>query len=272
MVARVIYNKEVLPTYYLLGLGYGGRTAPSPGQFYMLKVNRGIDPFLRRPFGAYRVIRPDNGEDAVEILYKVVGKGTMLMSELCPGDGVDLLGPLGRGFHLHGGRGKHIMVAGGVGIVPFYILAERLICQEAGRAVLLFGGRGKEDLPGLGDFGKLGLVVKVATDNGEVGRRCLVTELLADEITGDSVVYACGPKGMLREVAGIAAEKNVPCYVSLDRVMACGVGACLGCAVRVALPPSYAEHEEGRMDVQPYKMVCRDGPVFDSREIEWDKL
>lgn len=254
MLTRVLYNKEVLPFYYKLGLEAQGSFPPAqPGQFIMLRVGD-LDPLLRRPFGVYKFLG-----QGVEILYKVVGRGTAIMSRLKEGDEIDVLGPLGRPFPLLDGYKDILMVAGGVGIVPFYLLGVRYNTLGV-RPRLLFGGRDKEDLPGLEDFQKLGIETTISTEDGSVGQKGLVTELLKKELSrkGSSLVYACGPKGMLRAVAHMAQEAGVTCYVSLDRVMACGIGACLGCAVKTR--------------GQGYKMVCKDGPVFDARDIVWEDI
>ncbi len=270
MLVEILYNEEILLHYYKMGLLWSLPSTIEAGQFLMLRVSDGIDPFLRRPFGIYRTISIERGSKklgGVEILYKVVGKGTGLMAGLRQGHKVDVLGPLGVGFPGFDGDGKLIMVAGGVGIVPFYLLAEGLANKDS-RVQLLFGGRCKDDLPGLPDFENLGTEIKISTDNGELGVRGAVTELLEKEVSDDSTVYACGPKGMLKEVARIARERGVPCFVSLDKIMACGMGACLGCAIKV----SGRKSQNTAQNLSPYKMVCKDGPVFDAEEIVWKEL
>lgn len=254
MLTEVIYNRQILPFYYKLGIRWELRHFVKPGQFVMLRFPNYIDPLLRRPFGVYRII-----DEGIEILYKVVGKGTRLMTGLRPGDTVDILGPLGNGFPSDSGKKDIVMVAGGIGIVPFYLLAASGR-QSGVRQRLLFGGRGKDDLPGLEDFKKLGIKIKISTQDGSIGKKGLVTELVKSEARSlkSTIIYACGPKGMLKEVAKIALRMEAPCYVSLDNIMACGIGACLGCAVKVR--------------ARGYKMVCKDGPVFDAMEIEWEKV
>src|SRR3989338_1193234 len=298
MIADVLYNRKILPAYYRLGIGLKKVSSFKPGEFIMLRITEQVDPLLRRPFGVYRIlgsrIRGQGSrvrEQGIEILYKVVGKGTRLMTGLKPGDKLDILGSLGNGFPLTdkgqgaGVKGKEIiMIAGGIGIAPFYLLAERLKA-EGFRQRLLFGGRSKDDLPGLDDFKKLKINIKISTQDGSVGKKGLVTDLLKSELrTPNSklqTIYACGPKGMLKEVERVAKTANAPCYVSLDNVMACGIGACLGCAVKSRAQsselrvqrlkglksPLSALHSESS-----YKMVCKDGPVFDAWEIEWEEV
>ena len=294
MVADVLYNRKILPAYYRLGIGLKKVPSFKPGQFIMLRITEQVDPLLRRPFGVYRIlgsrIRGQGSrvrEQGIEILYKVVGKGTRLMTGLKPGDKLGILGSLGNGFPLKdkgqgaGVKGKEIiMIAGGIGIAPFYLLGAGVKGQGS-RVKLLFGGKSKDDLPGLDDFKKLKIDIKISTQDGSVGKKGLVTELLKSELrtpnselrTPNSelrTVYACGPKEMLKEVARIAGKADAPCYVSLDNVMACGIGACLGCAVKIRSQKS--EVRSFTPTSQIYKMVCKDGPVFDAREIEWEEV
>ena len=259
---RILYNEEVAGGYFRLGLEWKGARV-SPGQFVMVRVSDGLDPLLRRPFGVYGVkgakgVDPLRG-DTVELLYKVVGRGTKILSAREKGESLNVLGPLGNGFPEPDEREKVIMVAGGMGLVPFLMLSERL-----GGGRLLYGARGKTEAGLIDDFRNTGCVVSVSTEDGSVGTKGLVTGLLEKEISGDSVVYACGPVGMLKAVTGVAAANGVKCFVSLERSMACGIGVCLGCAVKVR---GHREHEN-----KNYSMVCSDGPVFDSEEIDWEVL
>ena len=132
-----------------------------------------------------------------------------------------------------------------------------------------------------GFFQDLGINMKVGTDDGSMGKKGFVISVVKKEILGKTAIYTCGPKGMLKEVAGIAENLDAPCYVSLDNVMACGIGACLGCAVKVRSQRSGVRGQKSEgLNPDPrsptpdpvYKMVCKDGPVFDSREIEWEEV
>ncbi|MBI5892215.1 MAG: dihydroorotate dehydrogenase electron transfer subunit [Deltaproteobacteria bacterium] len=290
MNSRVLYNKNILPSYYKLGLEIdGGFPDCQAGQFVMLKISEQLDPLLRRPFGIYKnrvqggcPLGAGSRVQGIEILYKVVGKGTWIMSGLKEGDKIDVLGPLGNSFPLSDGYKNIIMVAGGIGIVPFYMQVASCKMQVA-TCKILFGGRNKNDLPGLNDFKKLGVDISISTDDGSTGGKGFVTELLKEELekkgsrgqgvkgSNNTLVLACGSKPMLKAVAEIADKKNIPCYVSLDNVMACGMGACLGCAVKVK-GSRVQGFKSSRNNLQLYKMVCKDGPVFDSREIDWEKI
>ncbi|MBI5902816.1 MAG: dihydroorotate dehydrogenase electron transfer subunit, partial [Deltaproteobacteria bacterium] len=170
---------------------------------------------------------------------------------------IDVLGPLGNGFPDPGRGKKAVMVAGGMGIVPMYMLAERLPSST-----FLFGARSAQEAVIADDFKGLGCRIKVSTEDGSVGKKGLVTALLKEELTPRSVIYACGPAGMLKAVSKIAHEAGVRSYVSLERSMACGIGVCLGCAVK--------SKAHGARENRVYKMVCSDGPVFDSEDIDWE--
>jgi len=260
--AVIIENKAIGADFFLISLKWLPARSVRPGQFVMLRVTGSMDPLLRRPFSVYNV-----EGDTVELLYKVVGKGTTILSSLNPGDAVDLLGPLGRGFPMPGivpGKGRLLMVAGGVGIAPFYHLGRSLDCGS----LLIYGARTKADTVVVKPFSNIGVKSKVSTEDGTRGARGLVTDLLAREMRCGDTVYACGPSPMLKAVAKLAEEKGIRCLVSLERAMACGIGVCLGCAVKTVA------HRPGRVveDDRAYQMVCSDGPVFDSRDVDWDLL
>lgn len=258
---RILYNDEVAPGYFRIGLEWKGATA-RPGQFVMVRVGDGCDPLLRRPFGVYRVAggrgkNPLKG-NTLELLYKVVGRGTKILSRREKGESVNVLGPVGNGFPEPKKGERVIMAGGGMGLVPFYMLA-------AGRGgLLLYGARGRKEAGLVKDFKDTGCKVKVSTIDGSVGKKGLVTDLLKKELKAGSVIYACGPVGMLKAVSKMAEEAGVKCLVSLERSMACGIGVCLGCAVKVR------NHVE--LENRNYAMVCSEGPVFDSEEIDWDAL
>jgi len=265
----VLANTEVSPGYYRMRM-----TAPPdllsavPGQFLMLKVRDAIDPLLRRPFGIYDVVTvaPDydggSPQTCLEILYKVVGKGTMTMSTFHHGDHLDILAPLGKGFDLGAPAEEKILVGGGVGLAPLYYLAKELV--KSSRVHLFVGGRTKDDVLCITEFERLGVETYVATDDGTLGEQGLVTDVLSRHLTkrsGDAAIFACGPHPMLKAVAGLAEKQGVPCQVSLEAYMACGVGACLGCVMKGK------DHTDATPD---YRCVCKDGPVFDHQELKWD--
>ncbi|MBI5599745.1 MAG: dihydroorotate dehydrogenase electron transfer subunit [Deltaproteobacteria bacterium] len=265
--AVVAHNRLIAPGYYRMGLQWKS-PGVTPGQFIMLRVSAdSLDPLLRRPFGVYDVLR---GAKGIEILYRVVGRGTKIMSTLRPGDMADIFGPLGNGFPAVKDPGRAVMVAGGMGIAPFYMLAKDIL-KRGENAALFYGARGRTDAAIATDFRKLkGLKVEVATEDGSMGEKGLVTDIFGKKavwLAGEaSVVYACGPSGMLKEVARISKKNGLRCFVSLERAMACGIGVCLGCAVRTGKTAGKGT------DRKKYGMVCSDGPVFPGEDIEWESL
>ena len=265
--SMVVSNVELSPGYFRMRM-----TAPhdlaaaAPGQFLMLKVSDAIDPLLRRPFGFFDV-GTFSAEYAgcgtqcyCEILYKVVGKGTRMLCALHHGDLLDLLAPLGKGFELGPAGEEKILVGGGVGLAPLYYLAKEL--KARGEKVRLFaGGRNRDDILCITEFERLGVETYVSTDDGTLGESGLVTQVLERHLAKSGMrIFACGPTLMLKAVALMAQGHGVPCQVSMEAYMACGVGACLGCVMKGA------NHSDETPD---YRCVCKDGPVFDSFELQW---
>ncbi|HOX46640.1 MAG TPA: dihydroorotate dehydrogenase electron transfer subunit [Myxococcota bacterium] len=224
--------------------------AARPGQFVMLAPGPDgqLDPFLNRPFSIHRV--PD--ADTLELLVAVVGRGTEGLAALPPGVRLRLLGPIGRGFDPPA-RGPLLLLGGGLGVAPLFFLAESL----AGRPVrLLYGAATAEALVSTAG---LPCRVELATDDGSAGRRGLATELLAEALSALPVaeralayLAACGPEPMLARAAALCREAGVRAELSLEAHMACGTGACMGCARPIGGRP---------------QRVCSEGPVFDAREV-----
>jgi dihydroorotate dehydrogenase electron transfer subunit len=205
--------------------------------------------------------QPGSQGSEVEVLYKVSGRGTSLLSEAEPGQRLSVVGPLGRGFSEPASGTRAILVGGGTGVASLYGLAQAALGRGAGVSVLL-GARTAGDLMARGDFSRLGVDLRVATEDASEGHRGLVTELL-EELLGaqgevSPTLYACGPTPMMRACAEIAEARSLPCFVSLENRMACGFGVCLGCAVPVS--------------AGGYGLVCREGPVFEAGDVEWEGL
>jgi dihydroorotate dehydrogenase electron transfer subunit len=222
-----------------------------PGQFVHLRVATGADFLLRRPFSVHRV-----AGDAIEILYQVLGRGTRELSLRNSGEVMDAIGPLGSGWRMPADAAHALLVAGGLGAAPLGMLAERL--AQRGIAVSVAqGAPSAERLVARDLFESVARRVEVATDDGSAGERGFITVVSERLIEHDrpDVVYVCGPEVMARAVAEQAARASVACQVSLERLMACGVGACLSCVVTTST---------GR------KRACVDGPVFDAEEVCWD--
>jgi len=215
-----------------------------PGQFAMLGLDPDRthrDPLLPRPMAVYRQV--DGG---LEFRFKVVGRGTKLLSGLRRGDVLSLLGPLGNGFPAP--RPGDWLVGGGTGIASLYELA-----RDAPRGVRVrLGGRSRGDILGLTDFEALGADLAVATDDGSAGAKGFVTEIVTP--AAGETVFACGPDGMMRRAHQLATAAGASCLVSLENNMACGFGVCLGCAVRTRTG---------------FRYVCTHGPVFPSETLPW---
>ena len=206
---------------------------------------------LRRPISICEI---DRGNETLRFVFQVRGQGTAWLSQVQPRDSVNLLGPLGNGFPLENSSRRALFVGGGIGVPPLLEAAKAF----GSNAMLAAGFPCQKAMILKEDFESLGCKTYIATDDGSYGHHGLVTDIM-DGLSFD-VVFACGPKPMLKAVSKIAAERNVPCYVSMEERMACGVGACLGCAVKL-------HGENGSY----YGHVCKDGPVFDAKLIEWEE-
>ncbi len=254
-------HREVAPGVFFLTL-----QAPTlverarPGQFVMLQVRSGLDPLLRRPFSICGRLQPD----AFGVLYKVVGRGTALLSERRPGERVQVLGPLGNGFAVDDMIRPHRLVAGGMGVAPLLFLAQTLLERGERDVVCLTGYASGREVLRAGSLGLPEAETRIATDNGSLGHAGPVTDLLESRLRAGEApgtVCACGPAAMLGRVAELARAAEAPCQVSLEAAMACGMGVCLGCTVRGAT---------GEGD--PYLRVCTEGPVFSAEAVDWDRL
>ncbi|MFA5261231.1 MAG: dihydroorotate dehydrogenase electron transfer subunit [Candidatus Omnitrophota bacterium] len=245
----VVSNIKVCPQYYRLSLDAGAAVNEAlPGQFIHIRVADGVEPFFRRPFSVFRAAK------TMDVLYDVVGKGTGILSSRKKGDRLDILGPLGTPFSEPAPAVKQVvMIAGGIGVAPFLIFADFLKKKKIEK-ILLYGARTKDQVLDFKAFRQNGVDVSIATEDGSVGVKGRVTRLF-DKIQQDSrttMLYACGPKPMLAAVQDFAKKHHIPGQASCEEVMACGLGACLGCSIPT---------------LSGYKTVCYDGPVFDVHEL-----
>jgi dihydroorotate dehydrogenase electron transfer subunit len=227
----------------------------APGQFVMVRAGVGHDPLLKRPFSIHQV----TADGCLKILFKVVGRGTEFLSARQSGQWLEIIGPLGRGFSMPV-AGPLVLVGGGMGIAPLHLLAARCLgTGDPARLQILLGARTARELdPLVQDFADLGCTVETATDDGSRGHHGFVADLLLKKTLANSCrVFACGPYAMMKAVAKISRTHGWDCQVSLETMMACGMGACLGCAI----PPADLSGD--------YLHVCKDGPVLNSREVAW---
>ncbi|MEW6015747.1 MAG: dihydroorotate dehydrogenase electron transfer subunit [Candidatus Zixiibacteriota bacterium] len=253
--ATIERKKELGNSYFAFEISpFSKVKAIKPGQFVHIKIPH-TDIYFRRAFSVYDV-HPQ--KKAVEIIFKVFGRGTALLSRLHPGDHLDILGPLGNSFAFPTKKETALLVAGGIGMPPIYFLAKELapIMTNKSKAVFFYGGNSRTDLVELARIKRLGIRVVTATEDGSLGFRGLITKALAKEIdglSGDCRIYACGPEGMLKAVDRLALEKSIPGQLSLEAPMPCGIGICLGCI----LP----------LTAGGYTRVCREGPVYNVGEV-----
>jgi len=251
--ALVISNKQIATGIYQIEL-----LAPQAvdtaraGQFFMLKTTPYLDPFLKRPMSINRI---DKEKGQLCFIYDVVGRGTAIMSAIAEGGNLELTGPCGNGWLTDEKISRALLVGGGTGIAPLLPLAMEL--RIAGAMVDIFLGAACADrlfdIDELSAYGNL----SIATDDGSKGKKGNVICLLPEGGGAYGMVYACGPKPMLAEVAAWAEKNALPCRVSLEERMACGIGTCVGCVCAFRGP-----------DGEPvYRRVCKEGPVFDAREV-----
>jgi dihydroorotate dehydrogenase electron transfer subunit len=273
----LLENPGVAPSYHKMRIRTPiPRGDIDPGQFLMVRISEEPFPLLRRPFSIHSVVdlRTGDGSDT-EILYKLVGKGTNLMATWKRGKRVNILGPLGKGFSLPTGRGTQFLVAGGIGVAPLFALGQKM--RASGHTCSVFiGGKTKEHVLCVEEFKGLGADVFVATEDGGMGFRGMITEMLKSFLhdrPNPSGLFACGPVDMLKAIAQMAESRSIPCQVSLESRMACGLGACLGCVVRTrGKSPARSEEASCPESDIPYKRVCKEGPVLDSEEVDWGVL
>ena len=253
-IGRVLDNRQVARDWYVMDIAAPATARQcQPGQFLHIRITDTYDPLLRRPLSVYDVLF-DSG--IISLLYRVVGQGTSLLAKAAVDEAVDIMGPLGQGFTLPSENESIILVGGGVGVAPLMYLA-RLSRVRQCRVRLLLGAVGGAQLGAASRFEKLGVEVKTACLDGSAGYHGVVTDLLEHEDAGDySRLYTCGPAPMMAVVSSWAQAHGLWGELSLEEHMACGVGACLGCACQLkAFEPGYAK-------------VCKDGPVFNIQAVE----
>jgi dihydroorotate dehydrogenase electron transfer subunit len=250
-ISEVVSIRDVMPGVFLMWmLSPAIASAAHPGQFVMLRC--GNHNFLRRPLSIHRV---SGDRRQVAFLFAAVGKGTAWLAAVKPGERLDLLGPLGKGFEVDARASQLLLVAGGLGVAPLGFLADE--ARLSGRKVTLLLGAATaaslcplELLPGVD-------TCLSATDDGTCGRRGFVTHLLAESLSDTQQVFACGPLPMLRALAADPALNQHRTQVSLEIRMACGLGVCYGCTINT---------------VHGLRQVCKHGPVFEMADILWQEL
>jgi dihydroorotate dehydrogenase electron transfer subunit len=274
---HVIENRPLSPEVFVLTLGLGAdeidndivgarHASPlqdiKPGQFASILVEPANDTFLRRPFSIHNV---DVAHRTIKFYVQKKGKGTEQLSKLTTNDSVDVIFPLGNGFSIKNGESRmendgqkpnsqfssQLLIGGGCGIAPLLYLAKTLN-QKNIRPTILIGGRSKKNILCIEEFVKYGKVL-VTTEDGSLGDKGFVTEHSIFHQQKFDQIYCCGPEPMMKAVAKIAIEQNIPCQISLENMMACGIGACLCCVTQTK---------------NGHQCVCTEGPVFDVSELK----
>ena len=223
------------------------------GQFLEIKVSDTTEPFLRRPISIFNI----DGEN-VEFIFQVKGRGTEILSNKKVGDKIDVLGPLGKGNFTVKEYSNVAIIGGGIGTYPLYELAKEL--RNKSKVNMYLGFRDKSLVTCEEDFEALGLnKLVVTTDDGSYKEKGYAIDFMKKDIEENKVdkIFACGPLPMLRAVKQYAIENNISCEVSLEERMGCGIGACLGCAIQI-----------GTGENARYGHVCKDGPVFNAKDVE----
>ncbi len=236
---------------------YDAAELPAPGRFFTIKAGGRYDPALRRPFAFSGHVPTTDGGGEAAFVFQVRGRGTGFLAALKPGDALDVLGPLGKGFGRPANGYRPILVAGGIGVGPMlylaYALAEDAKAGFCEAPVLAMGFRSASFVPGL----PLPEGTVICTDDGSAGYHGTVASWLEGFDPGaPPYLYACGPVPMMAAVDRIAQARRAPYAAALEQWMACGVGACAGCAVRL---------KSG-----DYIKACADGPVYDGRLVDWE--
>ncbi len=258
---KIIYHEEISPHHMLMVV-----EAPeiaknaAMGQFVEVRVSDSYEPLLRRPISIHDV---DKKQGTISLLYQVKGRGTKHLSEKRVGMNVDILGPLGKGFTLPADVAeKLLIVGGGIGVAPLLLLSKEAK-EQSYNSTMILGYNTEEQILRIDEFKAHCSNLQITTMDGSFGEKGLVTVPLERELATKNygMLFACGPEAMLKSVAQLAEKYKVPCQISMESLMGCGVGACLGCSCKTNV--------EGK---EIYQRVCVEGPVFNSREVVWENV
>ena len=260
--AYIVDHHPVAKDIYLLAFSAPQiALSAKAGQFVHIRCSEGVDPLLRRPFSISAI---DREAGTISIIYEIRGRGTKILSHYSVGQALDVLGPLGNWFSLGKlkSESRAILIGGGIGAPPMAALTQALAEKGLSQVKVILGAATKDKLCPEELFMKTGAEVFLATDDGTRGHHGFVTELLPQLISEKPdkfFVFACGPKGMLKAVGDFCLQRNISCQLSLEEIMACGVGACQGCACKVSSEDGF-----------DYVRVCTEGPVFEAGEVVFD--
>lgn len=243
---RIISNIKECDSIYRMKIASTNMASTAKaGQFLHIKISDLYDPLLRRPLSICSI---DDAKNNISILYKIVGKGTELLSKKNTGDMLNIIGPLGKGFPIFKGK-RPAIIGGGIGIAPLLELSRQLDKPD------IYLGF-KNDVYLLDEFSSLAKSFYICTEDGSTGIRGFPTQVFLNNIKNYHIVYTCGPIAMIKAVKNICEENDIECYISMEENMGCGIGACLTCSCK---------NNKGG-----FKRVCIDGPVFNSKEVVFD--
>jgi dihydroorotate dehydrogenase electron transfer subunit len=247
---RVIDNRKLSDDFFILELeGSGDLPELKPGQFVQAKIEGSPETFLRRPFSIHDI---DYGRNTIKLLIQVAGKGTRVLSKLVKGDVINLIFPLGNSFSLPGKEESVLLVGGGCGVAPLLFLGKYLKSHRVSPDILL-GFKNSARIIEQEEYEKIGRLY-LTTEDGSEGIKGLVTDHSVLSESKYDVIFCCGPDAMMRAIAAYAAKRGIKCEVSLENLMACGIGACLCCVVAT---------------VNGNQCTCVDGPVFNINDLKW---
>lgn len=258
---EVISNEEVAQDHYLLYCDCPEIAESAlPGQFVHVLISGDSGLLLRRPFTIY-----STHDTQISMLYQVTGEGTAALAQMRSGAPIQVLGPLGKAFHILPRTEAAILVGGGAGIASLMLLAAELKAEGV-RTLGLVGAINRARLLSVSDLRRIDVETHVATDDGSVGHHGFVTEILSGMLErpqthslGNPTIYACGPHAMLNAVTKMVLSHEAPTQLAMENRMGCALGVCLGCVCRVRTATGDVE----------YQRVCTEGPVFNAEDIVW---
>ena len=256
--AKLLENEELKPGIFKFSVQADEIVNTArPGNFIEIRVNDDIEPFLRRPISIYNM---DKEKGILEFIFQVKGKGTTILAKRNKGELIDIVGPLGFGPFKYSNFENLGIIGGGIGVFPLYELAKS--AKNENKNVNTYLGFRNKDLVVLeNEFKQVSNQLTITTDDGSYSQKGFAIDFLKKDIEAGKIdsIYACGPLPMLRAVRELALEKNIPCQISLEERMACGLGVCLGCAVKTA---------KSSKEAPEYWHVCKAGPVFQAKDVE----
>ena len=254
LTGEIYQNRQIGQNYYELTFQFPitGDTI-KPGQFVTLRIDESTVPLLRRPFAFSGF---DQKKQCGSIIYQKRGRGTAILAGKSKGEHLDVIGPLGNYLHHSAAQGIPMLVAGGIGFGPIYFFSKSLTSQDI-RHHFIFGARSVHFIPDLPDFKNM--KANICTDDGSAGFKGTALDYLKTldkDFLKQMVLYCCGPLPLLTACHALALELDIECFVVMEQIMACGVGACMGCTVPLA-------------DQKKYARVWMEGPVFRSKDLIW---